>query len=166
MHDGTRLNRAGDGLGWSRLAEVVATEVPVSEVDGIWVFRPIRNGPREWGTAIVSRLDGERRRIYTARYQLAIKGKERGRFEAAVEEVGSGTVDALEKLVAEAARRTEEEEPPAPVETERWYPREDDPIAADAPRARDDEAPSDDRAGDPPADPPTRQPAEHGPPDA
>ena len=124
MHDGTRLNRAGDGLGWSRLAEVVGKELPASEVDGIWVFRPIRNGPREWGTAIVSRVDGERRRIYTARYALAIKGKERGRFEAAVEEVGSGTVDALSQLVQEAARRTEEEEPPAPVETERWFPPE------------------------------------------
>ena len=100
--------------------------VPPSEVDGIWVFRPLRNGPHEWGTAIVSRVDGERRRIYTARYQLAIKGKERGRFEAAVEEVGSGTVDALEKLVQEAARRTEEEEPPAPVERERWFPTESD----------------------------------------
>ena len=52
MHDGTRLTRAGDGLGWSRLAEEVAKTVPAAEVDGIWVFHPIRNGPREWGTAI------------------------------------------------------------------------------------------------------------------
>lgn len=126
MHDGVRLSAPGDGLGWARLAEVVGQEVPVAEVDGIWVFRPIRNGPREWGTAIVSRVDGDRRRIYTARYALAIKGKERGRFEAAVEEVGSGTVDALEQLVREAARRTEEEEPPAPVEVDRWFPRPDD----------------------------------------
>ena len=39
---------------------------------------------REWGTAVLSRVDGDRRRIYTAGYVLAIKGKERGKFESTV----------------------------------------------------------------------------------
>ena len=66
------------GLGWPRLAASVAEQVPPAEVDGVWVFTTLRHEGREWGTAILSLVDGERRQIYTARYMLAIKGKERG----------------------------------------------------------------------------------------
>ena len=52
--------------------------LPPAEVDGVWVFSPLRREGREWGTAVLRRVDGDRRRIYTARYVLAIKGKERG----------------------------------------------------------------------------------------
>src|SRR4029077_9375255 len=62
------------GLGWPRLAAVVAEQIPPAEVDGVWVFPTVRHEGREWGTAVLSRADGERRRIYTARYMLAIKG--------------------------------------------------------------------------------------------
>ncbi len=113
---------SGTGLGWQRLAQAVADDVPPAEVDRVWVFSPIRRGQREWGTAVLSRVDGERRRIYTARYVLAIKGKERGRFEATVLEVGSGPVDALERLLAEAARRIDDDQPPAAVEPASWFP--------------------------------------------
>ena len=58
---------------------------------GVWVFSAVRHEGREYGTAVLSRVDGDRRRIYTARYVLALKGKERGKFEASVLEVGSGT---------------------------------------------------------------------------
>ena len=64
------------GLGWERLAQAVAHEVPSVEIDGVWLFTPLRRDSREWGTAVFSRVDGDRRRIYTARYALAIKGKE------------------------------------------------------------------------------------------
>jgi hypothetical protein len=64
--------------GWERLAQAVAEVLPPSEVDAVWVFTPLRHDNKEWGTAVVSRVDGERRRIYTARYGLAIKGKDRG----------------------------------------------------------------------------------------
>ena len=53
------------GLGWPRLAAAVAEQMPAAEVDGIWVFSPLRHDGREWGTAVLSRVDGERRRIYT-----------------------------------------------------------------------------------------------------
>lgn len=110
------------GPGWERLAGVVAAQLPVVEVDGVWAFQPIRQGPREWGTAIISRVDGDRRRIYTARFVLQIKGKERGRFEGSVEEVGSGPVEALSELLQDVRKRLEDEEPPVPVELERWFP--------------------------------------------
>lgn len=108
--------------GWDRLAEAVAEVLPPTEVDGVWVFAPLRRENREWGTAVLSRVDGERRRIYTARYVLAVKGKERGKFEASVQEVGTGPIGALTRLLEEAQRRIDDEHPPVPVSPESWFP--------------------------------------------
>jgi len=108
------------GTGWPRLAAAVAKRIPPAEVDGVWVFSTLRHEGREWGTAVLSRVDGDRRRIYTARYMLQVKGKERGKFEASVEEVGSGPVEALEKLLQDAQRRIDDEQPPIPVPPDEW----------------------------------------------
>ena len=108
--------------GWARLAGAVAEVVPPAEVDGVWIFSPLRREGREWGTAVLSRVDGERRRIYTARYMLAVKGKERGRFEATVEEVGSGPLTALAQLLQDTRKRIDDEQPPTPVAPETWFP--------------------------------------------
>jgi hypothetical protein len=108
--------------GWARLAGAVAEVLPPAEVDGVWTFSPLRHEGSEWGTAVLSRLDGDRRRIYTARYVLAIKGKERGKFEASVQEVGSGPVAALAQLLRDAQRRIDDEQPPTPVPPESWFP--------------------------------------------
>lgn len=109
------------GLGWDRLAQEVAKIVPPGEVDGVWLFTPLRHHSREWGTAVFARVDGDRRRIYTARYVLAIKGKDRGKFETSVEEVGSGPVEALASLLQEAHARIDDEHPPASVSPETWF---------------------------------------------
>lgn len=109
------------GLGWARLAHAVAETIPPADVDAVWIFSPLRRDGREWGTAVLARVDGERRRIYTARYVLAIKGKERGKFDATVEEVGSGPVEALDRLLQEAHRRIDDEQPPLPVTPETWF---------------------------------------------
>ena len=121
MGTGVGLSLPGTGPGWSRLAEAVAASVPPAEVDQVWVFSPLRREGREWGTAVLSRSDGERRRIYTARYVLNIKGKERGKFEASVEEVGSGPAEALDRLLQEAHRRIDDEQPPLPISPEAWF---------------------------------------------
>jgi hypothetical protein len=113
---------AAPDSGWVRLAGAVAEVVPPAEVDGVWIFSPLRHEGREWGTAVLSRLDGDRRRIYTARYVLAIKGKERGKFEATVQEVGSGPVAALTRLLQDAQKRIDDERPPTPVPPESWFP--------------------------------------------
>jgi hypothetical protein len=109
------------GEGWSRLARAVATEVPPAEVDNVWVFRAIRQEAREWGTAILSRVEGDRRRIYTARYVHTIKGKERGKWSGALEEVGSGPVEALDELIKGVEKRADEEMP-SRVAPEEWFP--------------------------------------------
>jgi hypothetical protein len=111
----------GPAARWLRLADEVARQVPPLEIDGIWTFQPLKNGPLEAGTAILSRIDGARRRIYTARYVATIKGKQRGQFQSVVEEVGSGPLEALDILLADVERRVDEGAP-APVPIIEWYP--------------------------------------------
>jgi hypothetical protein len=82
----------------------------------------MRADPREFGTAILSRVDGERRRIYTARYALTLKGRQRGAFEWGMVEVGSGPLEALEELLALVPARGVEDEPPVAIPTDRWFP--------------------------------------------
>jgi hypothetical protein len=122
MGAGVGVTEPGTGPGWTRLAQAVAEQLPPVEVDGVWVFSAVRHEGREYGTAVLSRVDGARRRIYTARYVLAIKGKLRGQFEASVLEVGSGPVEALAQLLREAQRRIDDEHPPLAVSPERWFP--------------------------------------------
>jgi hypothetical protein len=117
----TAPGAAAAGTGWERLALAVAQAMPPSEVDGIWVFAPIRRDSREWGTAVLSRVDGNRRRIYTARYVLAVKGKERGKFEATVQEVGTGPVEVLARVLQEAQQRADDEHPPTSVPPQTWF---------------------------------------------
>ena len=111
----------GPDARWQRLADEVAKVVPVAEIDGIWTFEPLKNGPLEAGTAIVSRVDGARRRIITARYVATIKGKQRGLFQSVVEEVGSGPLDALDRLLADVEKRVDEGAP-TPIAIGQWYP--------------------------------------------
>jgi hypothetical protein len=115
------VTEPGVGPGWVRLAQAVAEQLPPAEVDGVWVFSPLRREGKEWGTAVLSRADGDRRRIYTARYVLAIRGKERGKFESSIQEVGSGPVAAVSQLVQEAHKRIDDEHPPLPVSPESWF---------------------------------------------
>ena len=112
----------GDGPHWERLAQWVAERLPVEAIDGIWVFRVLRREHREFGTAVLSTVDGERRIIHTARYVATIKGKQRGGFEAQLEEIGSGPLDTLHELLALVPVRADDEDPPTPVEVSRWFP--------------------------------------------
>jgi hypothetical protein len=109
---------------WERLADDVALQLPVAEIDGVWVFQALKNGPQEAGTAIISRIDGDRRRIYTARFIATVKGKQRGLWESTVEEVGSGPIEALDRLLADVEKRVDEGAP-TPVPVAQWYPETD-----------------------------------------
>jgi hypothetical protein len=114
--------RPGTGPGWERLAAEVRKLLPREEVDGVWVFPPIRSGARELGTAVLSRVAGDRRRIYTARYGLTVKGRERGAFEWGWDEVGSGPVPALAQLLQLVPERGVDDDPPLPVDPALWFP--------------------------------------------
>lgn len=126
MGSGVGLNQPapapGVGLGWSRLAAEVGRLLPRAEINGIWAFPNIRREGREWGTAVVTCAEGDRCRIYTARYLLVLKGKDRGQFQATVEEVGSGPAHTLAELLIEVHQRADDEHPPVPVALDDWFP--------------------------------------------
>ena len=95
------VRRRGLGLGWDQVALALAAEVPVAEIDRIWLFAPLRQEGREWGTAVVlRRLDGERRRVYTATYMIATRSRERGRAKINIDEVGDSPTIVVEDVVA------------------------------------------------------------------
>lgn len=112
----------GEGPHWERLAVWLHDQLPVAEVDGVWVFRVLRRDLNEYGTAVLSRVEGDRRRIYTASYVATIKGKKRGAFEATIEEVGSGPLEALRELLALVPVRADDEDPPVAVDVDLWFP--------------------------------------------
>lgn len=112
----------GQGERWERLAGWLADQLPVAEIDGIWVFRVVRREQREYGTAILSLVRGDLRRIVTASYTATIKGRERGGYVAESTEVGSGPLEALHELLALVPIRADDEDPPAPVPVAQWFP--------------------------------------------
>ncbi len=118
------ISPIGPGVGpaWQLLALALRDQLPIEEIDGIWVFRPIRNDTRDWGTAIISRVSGDRRRIYTARFIHTVKGKKRGAFDWHLDEVGTGPVEALEELLALVPVRADEDDLPIAVNRNLWFP--------------------------------------------
>jgi hypothetical protein len=113
----------GQGPGWSALAAVVARTVPPAEIDTIYLFRPFKRDVREWGTAVVTRrAPGEDRlRVYTGRYMLIVRGKERGRSKVDVTEVALTPAEVVGQVLAAARERAGEAEPPLAVEKTVWY---------------------------------------------
>ena len=116
----------GVGAGWDRLAPVLREALPSDGVDRIWVFRVVRRDGQDFGTTIISRVEGDRRRIYTASFIHTVKGKKRGAFEWLLTEVGSGPLEALDELLALVPKRSDEEEPPEAVDRRLWFPPESD----------------------------------------
>ena len=90
--------RAGRGPGWAKLAEAVALRVPPSEIETIYLFRPWKREGREWGTAVVAcraTEGGGRLRVFTGRYMLIVRGKERGQSRVEVEETALSPADVI-----------------------------------------------------------------------
>jgi hypothetical protein len=119
----------GQGPGWAQLATAVAAQVPPAEIETIYLFRPIKREGREWGTAVITRrAEGEgegegssRLRVYTARYMLIVRGKERGRWKGDVEEVALTPAEVVAQVMQAAGDRTGDPEPPVVVERSAWY---------------------------------------------
>ena len=121
--------RAGRGPGWAKLAEAVALRVPPSEIETIYLFRPWKREGREWGTAVVACRAAEgtgegaggRLRVYTARYMLIVRGKERGQSRIEVEETALSPAEVIARVMQAAAERTGDAEPPVAVGPAVWY---------------------------------------------
>ncbi len=115
---------AVQGPGWKELAAAVAAEIPPAEIVTIYAFRPLKRDGREWGTAVVTRRveATERLRVYTARYMLIVRGRERGRARVEVEEVALSPAEVLEQVMQATADRTGDPEPPAQLDRSVWFP--------------------------------------------
>jgi len=112
----------GQGAGWAKLAAAVETQVPPGEIETIYVFQPIKRAGKEWGTAVVTRKSGDGRlRVYTARYMLVIRGKERGQSKVEVEEVALSTAEVLAKVMQATVDRGGDTEPPVELGPAVWY---------------------------------------------
>src|SRR5213078_319149 len=114
----------GRGPGWAKLAEAVALRVPPSEIETIYLFRPWKREGREWGTAVVACRAGEaggRLRVYTARYMLVVRGKERGRSRVTVEETALSPAEVIERVMQAAAERSGDPDPPVAIGPAAWY---------------------------------------------
>ena len=112
----------GQGPGWAKVAAAVEAEMPTAEIEAIYLFRPVKREGREWGTAVVTRKGGDARlRVYTAKYMLIVRGKERGQAKVELTEVGLSPADVLAQVMQATADRSGETEPPVEVPPGAWY---------------------------------------------
>ena len=114
----------GRGPGWAKLAEAVVKQVPPDEIETIYLFTPLKREGREWGTAVVARRSAEgggRLRVYTARYMLVVRGKERGQSRVEVIETGLSPAEVIAQVMQATADRTGDPEPPVAVGAAVWY---------------------------------------------
>jgi hypothetical protein len=117
--------------GWRRVARAAAEAMPVAEIERIWLFPPVRQEDREWGTAVVARRVVEGRlRVYTGRYALVVRGRERGQGQVVVEEVGETPDAVLPEVLRGVRARAGEADDPVEVAPAAWYPGDDEPPPA------------------------------------
>ena len=106
------------------MATAVEAEMPPAEIETIYLFRPIKREGREWGTAVVTRKTAEgggRLRVYTAKYMLIVRGKDRGQAKVELTEVGLSPAEVLAQVMQATADRTGESEPPMEMAPGAWY---------------------------------------------
>jgi hypothetical protein len=114
----------GQGQGWAKLAAAVEAQVPPAEIETIYVFRPIKRDGKEWGTAVVTRKaadGGARLRVYTAKYMLIVRGKERGQGKFEVQEVALSPAEVLAQVMQATVDRGGDSEPPVELSPAVWY---------------------------------------------
>ncbi len=112
----------GQGPGWAKVAAAVEAAMPPAEIETIYLFRPMKREGREWGTAVVTRKSGDGRlRVYTAKYMLVARGKDRGQAKVEVTEVGLSPAEVLAQVMQATADRIGESEPPVAVGRGAWY---------------------------------------------
>ena len=112
----------GQGAWWAKLAAAVEAQVPRAEIETIYVFHPIKREGKEWGTAVVTRKAADGRlRVYTAKYMLVVRGKERGQSKIEIEEVALSTAEVLARVMQATVDRGGDTEPPVELGPAVWY---------------------------------------------
>lgn len=112
----------GLGPGWTRVAAAVSDCVSPHDIEGIWLFPPVRREEREWGVAVVScNADDDRRRILTASYMFITRGREKGHGKVSVDVVGESPATIVEDVIQGVQDRTGEMDPPVTIEPSLWF---------------------------------------------
>ncbi|MCZ6916384.1 MAG: hypothetical protein O7I93_06390 [Gemmatimonadetes bacterium] len=123
----------GLGVGWSKVADAVGKQVTPDDIARIWIFPPMRRDGREWGTAVVAtNADEDRFTVFTAKYMLITRGRQRGQWKVEIVEVGAGPVEVVQDVVRGVQTRAGEGEPPIEIAPKLWFSPADDEPAAEA----------------------------------
>jgi len=118
-------------FGWRRVAQAVAAAMPIGEIERIWLFSPVRQEGREWGTAVIARRVAPGRiRVYTGSYGLLVRGRERGQGQVVVADVGETPDAVLPDVIHGVQERAGETDFPEEVPPATWFPVDDEPAAA------------------------------------
>jgi hypothetical protein len=108
------------------VAQAIAERMPVGEIERIWLFPPVRQEVREWGTAVVARrVSPGRVRVYTGSYGLVVRGRERGEGQVTVEDVAETPDAVLPDVIRGVQERARETEYPEEIAASSWFPGDD-----------------------------------------
>ncbi len=96
-----------------RFLRSIAERVPLHTVSEVRLFPAIRQGLWESGVAVVAAVPEvesahERHTVYTARYRLAVKGAERGRWEFDIRADADAPLVTVDAVVAGVLERSGE----------------------------------------------------------
>jgi hypothetical protein len=86
-----------------RLGAILGAEA----LDALWIFPPLVKGRKEWGLVVASCFpeEGDRRRLFTARYRAERTGKGL-ELESEVSEQGEAPPDRFPRIVEGVVRRS------------------------------------------------------------
>lgn len=99
-----------------RFLRAILAEVPVSHVEALYLFRPLRQGQVETGVAVVAAAPPDdpahRHTVHTARYRLVVKGPDRGRWEYECVAEADAPLLTIETVVRGVQQRSGDEAEP------------------------------------------------------
>ena len=105
----------------ARLLEALDAAMPRREVEAVYAFPPVRREGQEHGVAVVSRVAaGGRRRVYRARYVMALQGPDRGKVTVAVEETAETPAELVPEVLEGVRLRADDAGEAEPVDLTAW----------------------------------------------
>jgi len=114
----------------AKLLDAVAGAMPRGEVEAVWAFPPVRREGREHGVAVVSRrIAGDRRRVYRARYVMALAGAGRGAVTVDLEPAAEGPPELVPSVIEGVRRRADEAGDAERVDLTAWLGSDDERAA-------------------------------------
>jgi hypothetical protein len=107
------------GEGRERFLREIAAQLPLDRIEELHLFSSLRQGGNESAIAVVALrpevADADRptrRTVYRARYRLALKGPDRGKWEMDIIEEADAPTLTVDQVVLGVQRRAGDEEEP------------------------------------------------------